>query len=104
LETMHNARLATRDEPAGYNVRIVAAASRDIEAQKTGGGFDDALYAELTSFAIYLPPLRERRSDVLLLADHFLERYAVSREKSILRISTPAIDMLTAYHFPGNVR
>jgi Nif-specific regulatory protein len=104
LETMHNARLATRDEPAGYNVRIIAAASRDIEAQKTGGGFDDALYAELTSFAIYLPPLRERRSDVLLLADHFLERYAVSREKSILRISTPAIDMLTAYHFPGNVR
>jgi Nif-specific regulatory protein len=51
-----------------------------------------------------MPPLRERKSDVLLLADHFLEKYAREHSKSIRRISTPAIDMLTSYHWPGNVR
>ena len=51
-----------------------------------------------------MPPLRERKSDVLLLADHFLEKYAREHGKSIRRISTPAIDMLTSYHWPGNVR
>ncbi|MBP9110489.1 MAG: hypothetical protein KBF83_13100, partial [Pyrinomonadaceae bacterium] len=45
-----------------------------------------------------------RKSDILLLADHFLQKYSSEHDKAILRISTPAIDMLTAYHFPGNVR
>jgi len=49
-------------------------------------------------------PLRERKSDLLLLADHFLQKYAREHKKDIRRISTPAIDMLTAYHWPGNVR
>lgn len=101
LGSLREARSATRDQPADHNVRFLAATSRDL---KSAGDFDDELHTELTSFAIYLPPLRERRSDVLLLGDHFLERYAAAQEKSILRISTPAIDMLTAYHFPGNVR
>jgi Nif-specific regulatory protein len=51
-----------------------------------------------------MPPLRERKSDVLLLADHFLEKYSREHGKRIKRISTPAIDMLTSYHWPGNVR
>jgi Nif-specific regulatory protein len=51
-----------------------------------------------------MPPLRERKSDVLLLADHFLEKYAREHGKSIKRISTHAIDMLASYHWPGNVR
>ena len=51
-----------------------------------------------------MPPLRERKSDILLLADHFLEKYAREHGKRIKRISTPAIDMLTSYHWPGNVR
>jgi Nif-specific regulatory protein len=55
-------------------------------------------------FPIYLPPLRERRTDILLLADHFLEKYARENNKEILRFSTPAIDMLMDYHWPGNVR
>jgi Nif-specific regulatory protein len=55
-------------------------------------------------FTIYVPPLRERKTDVLLLADHFLERLASDHRKRIRRISTPAIDMLMAYHWPGNVR
>jgi Nif-specific regulatory protein len=51
-----------------------------------------------------VPPLRERRSDILELADYFLEKYSRQNGKSIVRISTPAIDMLMAYHWPGNVR
>jgi Nif-specific regulatory protein len=51
-----------------------------------------------------MPPLRERRPDILLLADHFLEKYGREHHKHIKRISTPAIDMLTSYHWPGNVR
>jgi Nif-specific regulatory protein len=53
---------------------------------------------------IFIPPLRERKPDVLLLADHFLQRFSSEHGKDIRRISTPAIDMLTAYHWPGNVR
>ena len=51
-----------------------------------------------------MPPLRERKPDIMLLADHFLEKYAREHGKHIRRISTPAIDMLTSYHWPGNVR
>jgi Nif-specific regulatory protein len=51
-----------------------------------------------------VPPLRERRSDILLLADFFVERYSRANHKHITRISTPAIDMLMSYHWPGNVR
>jgi Nif-specific regulatory protein len=55
-------------------------------------------------FSIYLPALRERKTDILLLADHFLEKYSRQNGKRIKRISTPAIDMLMSYHWPGNVR
>ncbi|HEY6211856.1 MAG TPA: helix-turn-helix domain-containing protein, partial [Vicinamibacterales bacterium] len=51
-----------------------------------------------------VPPLRDRKADMLLLADHFLEKFSREHGKSIKRISTPAIDMLTSYHWPGNVR
>jgi Nif-specific regulatory protein len=88
-------RSATRDRPPTNNVRIIAATTSEL---------DPAVHDALACFTISLPPLRERKSDVLLLADHFLERFAAAQSKSILRISTPAIDMLTAYHFPGNVR
>jgi Nif-specific regulatory protein len=55
-------------------------------------------------YPIYLPPLREREADMLLLADYFLEKYAGEYQKDIKRISTPAIDMFMQYHWPGNVR
>ncbi len=55
-------------------------------------------------FAIFVPPLRERRPDVLLLADHFLDKFSHAHRKHVKRISTPAIDMLMSYHWPGNVR
>ena len=53
---------------------------------------------------MFVPPLRERKADLLLLADHFLEKFAGEHQRPIKRISTPAIDMLTSYHWPGNVR
>src|SRR4030095_16695514 len=58
----------------------------------------------LNVFTIFAPPLRERKPDIMLLADHFVEKYSNEHGKSIKRISTPAIDMLTSYHWPGNVR
>ena len=66
--------------------------------------FRSDLYYRLNVFPIYLPPLRERKTDILLLADFFLEKYAVENSKDIKRFSTPAIDMLMEYHWPGNVR
>jgi Nif-specific regulatory protein len=68
------------------------------------GSFRDDLYYRLNVFPIYMPPLRERKTDVLLLADFFLEKYVRENNKEIRRFSTPAIDMLMAYHWPGNVR
>ncbi len=86
------------------DVRIVAATNRNLENAVTDGLFRNDLYYRLNVFPIYLPPLRERRTDVLVLADFFLEKYTRENNKKILRFSTPAIDMLMAYHWPGNVR
>lgn len=86
------------------NVRIVAATRKNIETMIADGAFVNELFLKLNSFTIFLPPLNERKSDILLLAEHFLEKYSIEHNKNILRISTPAIDMLAAYHFPGNVR
>jgi Nif-specific regulatory protein len=91
-------------ETIKVNVRVIAATNKDLESAITTGQFREDLYYRLNVFAIFMPPLRERKPDVLLLADHFLEKYARAHGKSIRRISTPAIDMLTSYHWPGNVR
>ncbi|MCP4688566.1 MAG: sigma-54-dependent Fis family transcriptional regulator, partial [Desulfobacterales bacterium] len=85
-------------------VRIVAATNKNLEKAVEEEVFRGDLYYRLNVFPIFLPPLRERKTDVLLLADHFLEHYSLENDKDILRFSTPAIDMLMAYHWPGNVR
>ena len=86
------------------NVRMIAATNKDVERAIVDGSFREDLYYRLNVFSIFIPPLRERKSDVLLLADHFVEKYARVHQRTIKRISTPAIDMLMAYHWPGNVR
>jgi len=86
------------------DVRVIAATNRDLEEMIGDGRFRQDLYYRLNVFPIHLPPLRERRADILLLADFFVERYSKLNNKTIRRISTPAIDMLMAYHWPGNVR
>jgi Nif-specific regulatory protein len=85
-------------------VRLIVATNKDLEKAIAAGAFREDLYYRLNVFAIFVPPLRERKSDVLLLADHFLEKYAGQHRKNIRRISTPAIDMLMSYHWPGNIR
>jgi len=86
------------------NVRLVVATNKDLSKAIAGGEFREDLYYRLNVFTIFMPPLRERKSDVLLLADHFLEKFAREHGKRIKRISTSAIDMLASYHWPGNVR
>jgi len=86
------------------NVRLIAATNKDLEKAMAAGEFREDLYYRLNVFAVFVPPLRERKADLLLLADHFLERFAREHQRPIKRISTPAIDMLTSYHWPGNVR
>ena len=86
------------------NVRLITGTNKDLEKAMTENKFREDLYYRLNVFTIFVPPLRDRKSDLLLLADHFLQKYAREHKKEIRRISTPAIDMLTAYHWPGNVR
>ncbi len=86
------------------DVRIIAATNKDLEKALKDGTFREDLYYRLNVFPIYLPPLRERKTDILLLAEHFIAQYAGEHQKEIKRITTPAIDMLMAYHWPGNVR
>jgi len=86
------------------DVRIIAATNKNLEQAVDEESFRGDLYYRLNVFPIYLPPLRERKTDILLLADHFLEKYSKENHKDIKRFSTPAIDMLMEYHWPGNVR
>ena len=86
------------------DVRVVAATNRDLEQDLEHGRFRADLYYRLNVFPIHVPPLRERRTDIILLADHFIEKYNERHGRSIGRLSTPAIDLLMAYHWPGNVR
>ncbi len=86
------------------NVRLIAATNLDLEELIAAGKFRQDLYYRLNVFPIHIPPLRERKTDILLLADSFVEKYGRINHKDIRRISTPAIDMLMSYHWPGNVR
>jgi Nif-specific regulatory protein len=86
------------------NIRLVAATNGDLAEAVEEGAFREDLFYRLNVYPIYLPALREREADLLLLSDYFLEKYATEYEKDIKRISTPAIDALTQYHWPGNVR
>jgi Nif-specific regulatory protein len=91
-------------ETTRANIRLVAATNKDLEKAIAAGEFREDLFYRLNVFAIFVPPLRERRPDILLLADHFVEKFAREHGKKVKRISTPAIDMLASYHWPGNVR
>ncbi|MCA1792749.1 MAG: sigma-54 interaction domain-containing protein [Desulfotignum sp.] len=91
-------------KPIKADVRIVAATNANLEEMVQQGRFRDDLYFRLNVFPIYIPSLRMRKTDIILLADHFLEKYRREHGKDIKRITTPAIDMMMEYHWPGNVR
>jgi Nif-specific regulatory protein len=86
------------------DLRIIAATNRNLPELIETGLFREDLYYRLNVFPITIPPLRERGSDVVLLADHFASHYAKELGKEIKRISTPALNMMLAYAWPGNVR
>jgi Nif-specific regulatory protein len=91
-------------ETVKVNVRLIAATNQDMEKIMAAGKFREDLFYRLNVFTIFVPPLRERKADLLLICDHFVEKFSREHGKIIKRISTPAIDMLMAYHWPGNVR
>lgn len=86
------------------DVRIIAATNRNLDEQIREGSFREDLFYRLNIFPMTVPPLRERKTDILLLADYFVEKFNTLNHKGIRRISTTAIDMLMRYHWPGNVR
>jgi len=86
------------------DVRVVTATNRPLEEMVAEGSFRQDLFYRLNIFPIFIPPLRERKSDILPLADFFVEKCSERLGKRLARISTPAIDMLMSYHWPGNVR
>jgi Nif-specific regulatory protein len=90
--------------PISSDVRVITATSRNLEEMIEKEKFRSDLYYRLNVFPIYVPPLRDRKSDILLLTDSFVEKFSKSSGKNVRRISTAAIDLLVSYHWPGNVR
>lgn len=92
------------NEQRKANVRIIAATNADLEAAILNNRFRQDLFYRINVFPVYLPPLRARKDDILLLTNFFIQKYSEQMKVEIRRISTPAINMLMAYHWPGNVR
>lgn len=86
------------------DVRLIAATNRDLEQMVKEGTFREDLYFRLHVIEIYLPPLRERREDIPLLVEHFLNRYNQENGKHLKACTPEAMDILMKYHWPGNVR
>ena len=93
---------ATEDEE--IDVRVIGATNRDLAAEVQAGRFREDLYYRLNVIQLRVPPLRERREDVLLLAEHFLRRFAAEHGRGELALSREAKKRLDDYDFPGNVR
>ncbi|NPA58088.1 MAG: sigma-54-dependent Fis family transcriptional regulator [Aquificae bacterium] len=86
------------------DVRIIAATNRDLQKLVNEGRFRDDLYYRIGGFKIEIPPLRERKEDIPLLVNHFIEKYSKKYGKNILGIKPEALSLLIRYDFPGNVR
>jgi Nif-specific regulatory protein len=86
------------------NARVVAATNRHLEECIAAGRFRNDLYYRLSVFPIYLPPLRDRGNDIILLADHFVLKYSKEMGKPVKRISTSVIEVFLSHQWPGNVR
>ena len=86
------------------DIRVITATNQNLEALVERGLFREDLYYRLNVFPIVVPPLRDRGQDIILLADHFVEKFSKQNRKSVKRFSAAALDMLVRYHWPGNVR
>jgi formate hydrogenlyase transcriptional activator len=86
------------------NVRVIAATNRDLEAAVASGTFRQDLYYRLNVFPLDVPPLRERREDISLLVEYFIDRYARKAGKNIRTIDKKTLQLLQSYPWPGNIR
>jgi Nif-specific regulatory protein len=86
------------------DVRIIAATNRNLEEAIKNTNFRSDLYYRINVFPVYVPPLRERKEDILPLSNHFVEKFSKKLSIPVRRISTMAINMLMEYHWPGNIR
>ena len=91
-------------KPIPIDIRVIAATNKDIEAMIKKGLFREDLYYRLNVVAIYIPPLRERKEDILPLTDLFIKKYASENKKEVKGFTREAFDTIMKYHFPGNVR
>lgn len=96
-------RLGGKTEIA-VDVRVICATHRDLKRQIEAGAFREDLYFRLNVFSVQLPPLKERREDIPLLAQHFVERFASEAGKRIRGVTPAAMEILQAYSWPGNIR
>jgi len=86
------------------DVRIICATNKSLEQEVKSGRFREDLFYRLMVFPITLPPLRERREDIPLLAQHFLQRYTAEMRKAVAGVGQEAMNQLCSYHWPGNIR
>jgi Nif-specific regulatory protein len=86
------------------DVRVIAATNRNLEELMLKNEFREDLYYRLNVFPLFIPPLRERRDDIPVLVNHFIEKYNRIHRLEVKRISSTAIDLLMTYHWPGNIR
>jgi len=92
------------DETLSVNVRILAATNRDLAAEVAAGRFREDLFYRLNVVSVEVPPLRTRREDIPLLAQHFLDRFAARNRKTVKGFTPQAMDALLRHEWPGNVR
>jgi len=90
-------------EPVPVDVRVIAATSASLEVLVEQGRFARELYDRLNACSLYIPPLRERREDIVPLVEHFLKHISGNSEDQIKRISFPALELITRYFWPGNI-
>jgi PAS domain S-box-containing protein len=90
--------------PIRIDVRVIAATNRDLKAAAANGSFRQDLFYRLNVFPIEVPPLRERRDDILMLVEYFVQRYATRAGKNIRSIDKKTLDLFQAYDWPGNIR
>jgi transcriptional regulator with GAF, ATPase, and Fis domain len=91
-------------QPIHVDVRVIAATNRDLEAAVANGTFRQDLFYRLHVFPIEVPPLRERKDDLQLLVEYFVQRYGVKAGKDIHSIDKKTLNLLQSYDWPGNIR
>lgn len=103
IETKKFTRLGG-DKTIDVDFRVICATNKDLEKAIKEGSFREDLYYRLNVFSMVLPPLRERRTDIPLIAKYFLTKYAQSMNKNMIDFSPQAMEMISAYDWPGNIR